>query len=805
MKAFRKFRFIFAAALAALFALTFGLFLWTTTSRAERNVTISGTSIFYTTGGAEVWAHKEQKKEGETDDKYFTLFTFLSDGDGISYRRNLAYKWLYNSDDKDDYAEGAADAAVTPTKAQGYLNLEMGFESLDFTKFTLTFESQQYSATEDKKTVNYIVFYPDGAGKLHVLVTDDKDTAESDYEFDSTATSIGGDVIKISLSGGDGGEYAVSISDGQGAEVTGTFKNVGSSYARYVSSSTDPVTPLSFTADLKEGAEGAASPRVCMTLFSLNGQSFELADTSTRPISAVNGENGSVDHYTGGQVNDTTPPVLCLNDGVTYIKTGGEITFSTQVIDVLTQSPTTETGYYILTDAQAEDSDFKADDYKAENLFKVVRDSDDQYMIPHVGDYEPDVATDAVSGVFGEDFNPVAAVKIYVKLTDTASSGGQTAYVMLDWFVDDNYLLTVNGNKYIAVAEDKVGASYAYEKKGVDDTAWQQIVEDYQTKVDEAAKDLVAGSENKIYLPSAESLFADNATAYTDMKYSIYYNNGSQQSDTGNSSSELTLNLGTASTYIFTIYATDAAGNDMWYTGDDDKRETFSTGDIWTMYADEDDEGLRDKLPWFTFEVEASELSIEDPGEQDTAYVGSQYSASSFKINGVSYKDSYTLYLFSNDAYYDDNGKLLTYEEFMAQKKDLFENHREYFTLIRELTDLDENEEDYESQSAYAWTGSSRTFTPQEANSFYLIKCEVTSTGDARKAQSEYMGIVSSVRPKAIAGENTWVEDNLTSIILLSIAGVSLVGIVLLLVIRPRNKGDIDEQFESETKKKSKK
>ena len=811
MKSF-KLRMSFIAALSVAFALTLGIFLSNIfTAKAERYVTISGTSIFYTSGGAEIWAHKIENGEGAEDDEYYSLFSFGEDGDGISYRRTLAYKWIYNADDKEDYADGAADAEANPTAAEGYLTLEIGFTSLDFDKFTITFESQQYNATKDGKSVNYVVLVPDGE-KLSVKITDDKEVAEGETEFEENEKAkLSGDRIKIQLSGGECGEYGVTVSNpvtsGEAPSVSGTFKNVGKTYARYVSSSTDPVTPLSFSADVKE-AEDGASPRARMVLYSLNGQSFKLSDTSTRPISSVAGEDGTPDHYTGGQVNDTTPPVLCLTDGLTFIKTGGEITFSTQVIDVLTQSPSTETGYYILKTSQAEDDGFKADNYKDSSLFKVVHDSDDQYMIPHSYDYVPDIVADAKAGVFDEeDFAPVAAVKVYVKLTDTSSSGGQSTFVMLDWFIDEDYLLTINGNKYIAIAEDKVGASYnygGYTDKAGNTTSWGNLVEEYQAQVTEAAKDLVAGSENKMYLPSAEKLFSDNATAYTDMKYSIYFNNGSQQSDTGNSSSDLSINLGTASTYIFTIYATDAAGNDMWYM-DGSEKKTFSSGEVWTMYADEDDEGLRDKLPWFTFEVEASEISVEDPGAQDTAYVGSQYSASSFKINGVSYADKYTLYLFNNDLYYEETGAVLNYDDFMAQKEDLFENHRNYFTLIRDLTDLDENEEDYETQSAYAWTSSSRTFTPQDANSFYLIKCEVTSTQDAREAETAYMGIIASVRPRAIAGENTWLADNLTSVILLSIAGASLIGIILLLVIRPRNKGDIDEQFEEDKKKKSKK
>ena len=55
------------------------------------------------------------------------------------------------------------------------------------------------------------------------------------------------------------------------------------------------------------------------------------------------------------------------------------------------------------------------------------------------------------------------------------------------------------------------------------------------------------------------------------------------------------------------------------------------------------------------------------------------------------------------------------------------------------------------------------------------------------------MGIASAPKVKTLRGEDTWVQDNMVSIILLCVAGASLIGIVLLLVIRPKDKGDLDE------------
>ena len=67
------------------------------------------------------------------------------------------------------------------------------------------------------------------------------------------------------------------------------------------------------------------------------------------------------------------------------------------------------------------------------------------------------------------------------------------------------------------------------------------------------------------------------------------------------------------------------------------------------------------------------------------------------------------------------------------------------------------------------------------------------------------MGIAAAPKVRDLVGEDTWVQDNMVSVILLCIAGASLIGIVLLLVIKPKNKGDVDEEFELEQSKKKRK
>ena len=358
---------------------------------------------------------------------------------------------------------------------------------------------------------------------------------------------------------------------------------------------------------------------------------------------------------------------------------------------------------------------------------------------------------------------------------------------------DSRYLVEVNGTKFFAVAEDKQGVQYNYGDN------FAELVKEYQSKVDEAANDLSAGSSSNIYLPSPEKLFADNVTSYTDMKLSIYYYHDSQSSSTGLNYNNLSLNVNHQGSYVFTFYVADKAGNDML---DKDGNE-FSSEDIWEMFEDGSE-----SLPWFHFTVGYTGVSFEEtPGLQATAYVGTVYNSASFKINGVtdSYETKYRLFRFDSALYYRENNKVFTYEEFIEKMDELFEGAetRRYFTEILAVSGMDETDEEYKEFSGYSWSSSGTSFTPQ-AEGLYYIRAEVTDKLYNSEPVTCSLAVVASEKAKPIKGESHWLENNIASVVLLGVAGLALIGIILLLVIKPKDKGDIDVQFEKKTKKKSK-
>ena len=134
---------------------------------------------------------------------------------------------------------------------------------------------------------------------------------------------------------------------------------------------------------------------------------------------------------------------------------------------------------------------------------------------------------------------------------------------------------------------------------------------------------------------------------------------------------------------------------------------------------------------------------------------------------------------------------------------DLFEN-AETRRFFEEIPAVKETDADYEKYKDYGWSNSSTSFTPQDKNAFYMIRAEVTDKQFVSDPVTCDLAVVASVNATTIKGENDWLKNNVASVVLLSVAGAAFVGIILLLVIKPKESGDIDEQFENVKSRKNK-
>lgn len=772
-----------------------------TSYAADRYVTVNGTSVFYTSiRGAKVTSSEETAGD-ETHN--YTAFN-IGEEQTVTYRKNLAYTW------KSASAEG--EEGVYQTR---YFSMTIGFANTSFENYVIKFQSQQFIASEDEISENYLIFRP-AEGGVSVYVTQDAEWEEDQDLFTTPVAtfSVADNArIKIEFVSFADGDYTVKLSSGDVSANT-TFKNVYESYAKYVSSGDNAVTPLTFSATFAEDAqplEGEDSVYASMKLYELNGQSFELYD---------NDGDGTYD-----QVIDNQPPVMCFSTTPAYVEYGTSYSFDFVLIDVLATSPRSTSYFYVLSGDQYSSEEFVYDQTEFEeeedspytkvssgSSIRVIRD--DNTFVPSQYINEEDGKR-----VYG-------LVKIYYEISDVSGSTAQTDKVFIDWYAKEDALVNIadlkgtastGSENFLKLIDGKDGVTYAAEADSTLEAYKERITEietDYQNKIDQAIAALedgrlYAGSDNYFYLPSFE--YATDDYLYpTDLKYSIYYKAETSGSNTSLSSNNLKIALTEPDvTYRFTIYVTDEFSSEMRYPNGVDEEgniiwETIAATDVW-------DEEYSELLPFFEFKVSYKPATCEEPEDLSIAYVGSTYGGVSFDINGVSgtYATSYRLYVFDRNGMNDELGINLAYDEFVKNISALLNNTyregvntRKYFTTVKPVSELSEKDANYDEMSAYNWSTSSTSFVPQSIDDFYVIELTLTDNRSQVKTYS-YATVVASVETTALKGESDWVENNLASIILLSIAGVCLVALIVLLIVKPKDKGDIDVVLDKEDSKKA--
>lgn len=803
---------------------------------ADYTQELDGTKVFYTgIRGAEItYSPTETVNE---EDRAYTMFKLGKD-ETVEYRQNLAYGW------KTGY-----DTSAT-------FSMEIGFANTDFERYVIRFQSQQYVLTEDKITENYIVVTPSQEeGKLGLSVVRE---LEDDTELTSAVSFGVGEHIKISFGAFNDGKYPVLIN---GEDTGCSFENVYEPYAAYVSSGDTAVTPLTFSATFAEGSADDAS--ACMVLYDINGQTFELETVAKDSDgNVITDDDGNVAYDV--KIIDNAAPVLCFTQTPSYLIDGDAVSFSYKVIDVIGTSTRATAYYYVLTGGQYADGNFDYDktDYDTDASGEETEDGAAQEnpfiaitsgsSIRIIRDENTFVPKDMIgTGVYG-------LVKIYYEISDRAGSSAKSDIVFVDWYAKPEAVVDIadikgsgESSHFLKLIDEtghKPGLTYA--QKGdteisdgyVGDAdpvleAYKQSVEAfrkaYQKKIDEAIaalKDgegnvigkLYAGTDSKFYLPSFENLTdgdgnpiefdlsdCDDYLYKNDYKYSVYYTAKTSGSSTSLAANSISINLTEADVnYRFTIFMTDSFGNPMRYPTLVDGEivwNEITTDDIW-------DEDFAELLPFFTFHVSYKEAAAEAPESLSIAYVNTAYSGISFTIKGVSdtYSAVYNLYVVDRDGLNGAYGETLDYGTFLEKLEELFDNpeYRKYFTMVKPVSGLLETDPNYEEFKELNWNATSVTFTPRSVEDFYVVRLALTDNNSLQTTY-KYTAVAASVETTSLKGESDWVENNLVSVILLSVAGVCLVALVVLLLVKPKDKGDIDavysEEMEQEKKKKKRK
>ncbi len=829
-----------SAALSAAFG---GVFLNTTltASAATDNYDLDG--VFAEVDGSDV-------KTATVGEDTFTAFE-LTDESSVRMKRHLAYKW---------YTQDETDTAKVKKGKATYLTLKFAFSDTAFNTVDFTFESPSAWATEGSKAINTVRFKKTATGvkayvayggvvKYDETAADDTLTEEQKefktkeqewlanaQEFTVTANETLTLAISQAADAADG-EFEVTLSSV--SNTIGKFENVGANSAEYAYNS---MHPLTVSADLgKDDEDATKDAKTTVVLNEINGQSFKLTD---------------------GKIVDNAAPVLVIHENIHSFLLGTAFALDYDYVDVLDDDVTASdaTWEFYQYNPANEAVSAEEDEFSKYKSNKSLTNS--IFFQPTEYEYTPTGASEAVkTTVFKQSGAEYLAAR--VKLGDASSV--DEAVFDLAWYA--NSPVQVKGKTdigmpdsdlyYIAIDRNESGATYkeyvetveeAGEKKSVKSDSQDAAVANFNARLAEiiADEDIYAGSNSYINFPSFKWLIDDN-NGYRNLKFTISYRvTGSDSESTSSNLAYNSVKLAVAKEgkYEFKIFAVDPAGNAMKYYLDG-KEVEVSTSNVWKI----------DAIPYFTFEIANKGLKVEDPtsqsGRKDTEVLDKTYTLDDIKVVGATnLQENYSLYKVNLSAYNTGkesakqiqrndlsaitykaiadkiSGKLSTvengdyfklylqaYAELLAERKNAAnvsemanEIVTQMFTKIGEEGDNVNNATD--EFEKYEWNVSSQSFkTVEEGEYLILADYWEKDTALATRAAA-YMVVIVESKTAVIEGDSNfgeWVQQNLVSVILFAIAGVMLILIVILLLVKPSDETLEDVDAQAAKTKKTKK
>jgi hypothetical protein len=125
-----------------------------------------------------------------------------------------------------------------------------------------------------------------------------------------------------------------------------------------------------------------------------------------------------------------------------------------------------------------------------------------------------------------------------------------------------------------------------------------------------------------------------------------------------------------------------------------------------------------------------------------------------------------------------------------------------FFEKIGEAGDRINSEEKYEK---YEWNSSAKSFATVEEGQ-YLILGDFWEGGIPAQRATAYMVVTVESEEAIIKGESDWLKNNVASVVLFSIAGVMLILIIILLLVKPSDETleDVDAKADKAQKKDKK-
>ncbi len=258
----------------------------------------------------------------------------------------------------------------------------------------------------------------------------------------------------------------------------------------------------------------------------------------------------------------------------------------------------------------------------------------------------------------------------------------------------------------------------------------------------------------KIELPSMEDFVYDDRTPYDRLTKKLYYASREE-----NSADKLEFTLDYVGNYYLYVVFTDSEDQAMdkdEFIKQDDKTGVVTYGQF------------KDYI--FSFRIdEDTEIVVKAPSKQGNGYKGTRYTASKFDITSSNCNIIYTL-------------EYATSEEAGDWKE------------IKKFSDVEEGYDDgnydYETLKAINYDGQ-YTFTPDKMG-VYRITVDVSSK---MSFMHNSMSTIINVNEEAKVIEPTvwdWISDNVLAVVFLGVGSICLIGIIVLLCIKPKTKKDED-------------
>ncbi len=303
---------------------------------------------------------------------------------------------------------------------------------------------------------------------------------------------------------------------------------------------------------------------------------------------------------------------------------------------------------------------------------------------------------------------------------------------------DEVVYKTVSGVQVVNFANDENAPEYVYNADAY--AAYMVALENAYYNVEEGHHTSLGSS---MTIPSLKDFVFDDIQTYEGMAKTVYYNTNTTEDK---SSSGMSISLSETGKYVFNVVLGDNNGNVM------NKDNDFESGAKYEKFV-------------FTFDmVDDAPISVTAAPVQGNGCVDVKYTASKFEVDAVGCKTTYKLY-------YKANEQATEWKEIPKASN---------------VTDTAYNKDGftYDMIKAIGYDGS-LTFTPN-AKGLYKIECEAVSSVTSRSDAAETVITVDKA-PSVVKVYTDWLANNVWSVVFLSIGTLCLIGIVVLLCIKPKD------------------